>query len=73
MFLFIYRFDSTAYSILMFIVSSSLALLFFLNPSCPDQPLHHKVSYITSLSSAVRVVPFTHSEHSNELFDLLLF
>lgn len=35
----------TAQHTLMFIVSSSLALLFFLNPSCPDQPLRHKVSY----------------------------
>lgn len=41
----------------MFKAFSSLALVFFLNPCCPDQPSCRKAAYVTSLSGAACVAP----------------
>lgn len=63
----------TAQHTLVFTVLSSLALVFFSNPSCPDKPWCHKAAYITSLSGAARVVPSHIQNIQSELFDLQLF
>lgn len=52
---------------------SSLALVFFLNPSCPDQPSCREAAYVTSLSGALCVVASRIQNIQPELFDLLLF
>lgn len=63
----------TAQHTLMFTVSTGLAPLFFLNPSCPDQPLHPELSNITLQPGALCVVPSHIQNIQTHRFDLCYF